>query len=161
MEDPATVPTPVPSDTVAPFLTACSKDKRYLELFKCFMARYAESLPFDRLEQLDLVMRRAYPKTFRDRGNKAPSRPKLVDWRTIESARKRKRIHYLTQQRMWKTDRRQLVRVIPDDAQSIPGRLPSGTSRRCIVGNASLVHGKSALRRPSLPGASSCRDWLI
>ena len=65
-------------------------------------------------------MRCAYPKIFWDRSNKAPSKPKFVDWRTVESACERKRIRYLTQQRMWKTNRRQLVKVILDDAPVNP-----------------------------------------
>ena len=117
MEDPTAFPKPAFGDTTAPkFVAACSNDRRYLELFKWSVAGHAEGLPPDSVEKLDLIMRRAYPKIFRERrGNKAPSRLKLVDWRIVESARKRKRICYRTQQRMWKTDRRPLVKVILDD----------------------------------------------
>ena len=58
VEDPAAVPNPVPGNNVAPFLTACSNDKSYLELFKCSLAGHAEGWPSDTLENLVLVMQR-------------------------------------------------------------------------------------------------------
>ena len=99
-------------------------DRRYLEFFDCAEEGHAEGWPQSAVEKLDSVMKKLYREAFRvnrKKERRVKSKPSYSDWRSDKlGARERKYVRYRTCQRMWFYARKQLAKVILDDAPINP-----------------------------------------